>query len=444
MVGRLHGQRAVVGAALPHLQRQRRLQPRIPAGRDRYNLPPQRVMRARDELVEVRGAPQWLRMDNGPELISAALKQWAQQRGVELVHIQPGKPTPNAYIERFNKTYRAEVLHCYVFTPNRYFRVARKSEDASKDISRRSVAVCMQAAHDRNLHGRHHCTLTDATVFTKARQGWCHRAGVTRKQTIPVAGDCLDEARTGVSGVVAAAPSHESADQQDAQAKHSQRTRFRDIVWRRRASAWAILRTDSALTRHDPAAASFATRRIVQNPLDMCVGKPTIRIGHERRGRQHVVECQRVFRRIGSVESVRGPLEIQAEITHAIRRRGIRADLDCACLRSAHVGGAVQSVATQIEPQAVETALAYEIRTQVRLQVEGTGIGTAVIVVFKGCLQPPWRTIGRAPGEDLAQIDGLGLERRKRRGRQPQACNCRRQNRTECCARFHDDVLLIV
>jgi putative transposase len=91
------------------------------------SLPSQRVIRALDELVEVRGAPQRLRLDNGPEFISAAIKQWAKERGIELVHIQPGKPTQNAYIERFNKTYRTEVLDCYVFTS--LHEVRRMTED---------------------------------------------------------------------------------------------------------------------------------------------------------------------------------------------------------------------------------------------------------------------------------------------------------------------------
>lgn len=42
--------------------------------------------------------------------------EWAERNSVELVHIQPGKPTQNAYIERFNRALRTEVLNRYVFT----------------------------------------------------------------------------------------------------------------------------------------------------------------------------------------------------------------------------------------------------------------------------------------------------------------------------------------
>lgn len=79
------------------------------------SLPAARVVGALEELAEVRGTPQSIRLDNGPEFIAQALKQWAQRKGVELRHIQPGKPTQNAYVERFNRTYRTEVLDCYVF-----------------------------------------------------------------------------------------------------------------------------------------------------------------------------------------------------------------------------------------------------------------------------------------------------------------------------------------
>jgi len=91
------------------------------------SLPSPRVVRALDELVELRGAPQRLRLDNGPEFISVALRQWAERHGVELLHIQPGKPTQNAYIERFNRTFRTEVLDRYVFTS--LHEVRRMTED---------------------------------------------------------------------------------------------------------------------------------------------------------------------------------------------------------------------------------------------------------------------------------------------------------------------------
>ncbi|MBT2750047.1 MULTISPECIES: integrase core domain-containing protein [unclassified Lysobacter] len=91
------------------------------------SLPSARVIRALDERVEVRGAPTRLRLDNGPEFISDALKQWARHRHVELLHIQPGKPTQNAYIERFNRTFRTQILDRFVFTT--LDEVRRMAED---------------------------------------------------------------------------------------------------------------------------------------------------------------------------------------------------------------------------------------------------------------------------------------------------------------------------
>lgn len=69
------------------------------------SLPAARVIRALNELVEVRGAPLSIRLDKGPEFIANALALWAQSKGIALQHIQPGKPTQNADVERFNKTY---------------------------------------------------------------------------------------------------------------------------------------------------------------------------------------------------------------------------------------------------------------------------------------------------------------------------------------------------
>ena len=65
-------------------------------------------------LTSWRGCPEQLQLDNGPELISHKLEAWAGKHGVKLAFIQPGKPSQNAYIERFNRTFRAEILDAYL------------------------------------------------------------------------------------------------------------------------------------------------------------------------------------------------------------------------------------------------------------------------------------------------------------------------------------------
>lgn len=79
------------------------------------NLPAIRVIRVLDRIAAWRGYPAMLRVDNGPELISVLLAEWAEKHGVFLDFIEPGKPTQNSYVERFNRTYRTEVLDFYVF-----------------------------------------------------------------------------------------------------------------------------------------------------------------------------------------------------------------------------------------------------------------------------------------------------------------------------------------
>jgi len=79
------------------------------------SLPSLRVTRALDQIIEWRGKPSRIRCDNGPEYISQTLADWADQHGIRLEFIQPGKPQQNAYIERYNRTVRYDWLAHYLF-----------------------------------------------------------------------------------------------------------------------------------------------------------------------------------------------------------------------------------------------------------------------------------------------------------------------------------------
>lgn len=70
-------------------------------------------------IISWRGTPQQIRMDNGPELNSKRLSEWADAKGIGL-----------AYIERFNRTFREDVLDAYLFNSLR--EVARCGADPQK------------------------------------------------------------------------------------------------------------------------------------------------------------------------------------------------------------------------------------------------------------------------------------------------------------------------
>lgn len=75
----------------------------------------QRVVRVLEELSQCTGLPQVLVLDNGPEFTSKAMLCWAEERGVKLHFIDPGKPRQNAFIESFNGKFRDECLNQHWF-----------------------------------------------------------------------------------------------------------------------------------------------------------------------------------------------------------------------------------------------------------------------------------------------------------------------------------------
>ncbi len=83
--------------------------------RGRHSIPSARLIRVLSRLIDCYGPPDAIRLDNGPEMISDAFTEWAVAKGISIRYIQPGKPNQNAFIERFNRTYRTEELDAHLF-----------------------------------------------------------------------------------------------------------------------------------------------------------------------------------------------------------------------------------------------------------------------------------------------------------------------------------------
>ena len=83
----------------------------------------ERVARVLDRVIERRGKPKSLVMDNGPEFAGRALDAWAYERGIQLDFIRPGKPIENCFVESFNGKFRDECLNQHWFVSLRDARL---------------------------------------------------------------------------------------------------------------------------------------------------------------------------------------------------------------------------------------------------------------------------------------------------------------------------------
>lgn len=69
-----------------------------------------KVLEVISELIEIHGAPGYIRSDNGPEFIAKSLQSWLAEAGIKTLYIDPGCPWQNGYVESFHDKFRRECL----------------------------------------------------------------------------------------------------------------------------------------------------------------------------------------------------------------------------------------------------------------------------------------------------------------------------------------------
>jgi len=98
-----------------------------------YSFPSAKVVDMVKRVIDWRGKPEEIRSDNGTEFIAKDFSVFCSDSGINHLRIQKGKPMQNGYIERFNRTYREDVLDLHIF--ENIHQVREKSEEFVDDYN---------------------------------------------------------------------------------------------------------------------------------------------------------------------------------------------------------------------------------------------------------------------------------------------------------------------
>lgn len=98
-----------------------------------FSIPAQKLIGAMKRAIHENGKPVKVRVDNGPEFISSDFVEWCAKENIVIQYIQPGKPMQNGYIERFNRTFREDILDAYLFEDIMQVRIL--AEEWMKDYN---------------------------------------------------------------------------------------------------------------------------------------------------------------------------------------------------------------------------------------------------------------------------------------------------------------------
>lgn len=133
-----------------------------------------KVIASLEWLFMLHGRPEYIRSDNGPELIAKALQSWLAQHHAKTLYITPGSPWENPFIESFNDKFRDECLNMHVFVDGRHAQTVveawrREYNEERPHSSLNYMTPAEFAAHCRNS-GRPTASLRSGNASTPGPQ----------------------------------------------------------------------------------------------------------------------------------------------------------------------------------------------------------------------------------------------------------------------------------
>jgi putative transposase len=137
-----------------------------------------RVIEVLARLISERGAPAFLRSDNGPEFVSKAILSWLVAQGISTALIEPGKPWQNGVTESFNGKFRDECLSLEWFRSRTEAKIIietwRRHYNEVRPHSSLGYLTPNEFAAQRESAAPHHATGRGAAVYGPSRPGPLH------------------------------------------------------------------------------------------------------------------------------------------------------------------------------------------------------------------------------------------------------------------------------
>ncbi len=124
-----------------------------------FSFPALGVVQAMKRAIGEHGKPEKVRVDNGPEFMALDFSRWCKAQGIEIQYIQPGRPMQNGFVERFNRTYRQDILDAHIFEDISQVRILTEEwiRDYNKERPHEALGGITPKRYEREFSSKQAC-----------------------------------------------------------------------------------------------------------------------------------------------------------------------------------------------------------------------------------------------------------------------------------------------